>query len=117
MSQQAASNGSAIYAIFLTIMSAYIVASYVVGRDLNRGQITLINTFYLFSALVAISLLLAATRNYVIAFNQAAVNLQELQPISDTARLAMLLVMGLGNGAFMIAGLKFMWDIRHPKMD
>ena len=47
MSQQAASNAAAIYAIFLTIMSAYIVASYVVGRDLNRGQTTLINSFLL----------------------------------------------------------------------
>ncbi len=115
MSQQAASNAAAIYAIFLTIMSAYIVASYVVGRDLNRGQTTLINSFYLFSALVSIVFLLMAARNYVTAFNLAAVELEELRPISDTVRLSLLLVMGVGNSAFMMAGLKFMWDIRHPK--
>ena len=66
---------------------------------------------------MSIVFLLMAARNYVTAFNQAAVELEELRPISDAARLSLLLVMGVGNSAFMMAGLKFMSDIRHPKAE
>ena len=117
MSQNAASNGSAIYAIFLTIMSAYIVVAYMVGKELNRSQLLLINTFFLFSAGVSILLLLGACQKHAMAFNQAAMKVNELQAYSEASVVIALVLLGVGNTFFMLAGLKLMWDIRHPKAE
>lgn len=115
MSQLAGSNSFACYAIFLTIVSAYIAAAYLVGKALSRAQLVLINTFFLFSASVCIFLLLATAQKHILAFNQAAMIIEELQPYSEVASITGLLLLFMGNTAFMLAATKFMWDVRHPK--
>ena len=49
-SHAAAAHGGAIYAILLTGISAYIITAYMLGKELTRSQVTLVNAFYLFSA-------------------------------------------------------------------
>ena len=43
---QAMSNLAQFFAIFLTLTSAYLVMAFVAGKGLSRGQLVLINTFY-----------------------------------------------------------------------
>ena len=114
MSQAAAANASAIYAILLTVIGAYLVVAYTAGKELSRSQVTLVNAFYLFSAFVAIVLLLGATRNYFFAFNQAAMGIVELQSYPRAIVVGGMALIGLGNTALVIASMKFLWDIRHP---
>jgi hypothetical protein len=117
MSQAAAANGTAIYAILLSVTSAYIIVAYMAGKGLSRSQVTLVNTFYLFSASSSALYVLGATRNYLFAFNQAATSIVELEPYSEAAVITWLCTIGLGNAVFVIASLKFMWDVRHPKAE
>lgn len=117
MSQAAAANGTAIYAVLLMVISAYIIVAYMVGKELSRSPVGLLNTFFLFSAGVAVALLLGATRNHLFAFNQAAGSIAELEPYSKAVLVNALIFMGIGNATFVIASIMFMWSVRHPKTE
>jgi hypothetical protein len=47
LSQSALSNSMACYAIFLSIVSGYLITAYLVGADLTRGQVRLLTILFL----------------------------------------------------------------------
>ncbi len=51
--------------IFLTLISAYLVVSYMVGAKLSRAQVGMISVLYSAAALVELLLIVAITRGII----------------------------------------------------
>jgi hypothetical protein len=47
LAQSALSNSTASYAIFLSIVSGYLITAYLVGSELTRAQVSLLTTLFL----------------------------------------------------------------------
>ena len=65
---QATGNYAQFLAIFLTLTSAYLVSAFFAGKNLTRGQLTLINTFYIVFASLNIFAQMMTLRNSLFAF-------------------------------------------------
>ena len=104
-------NAATMYAIFLTILSGYLIVAYAVGAKLTSLQVTIVNILYIVTALTTLAALGS--------FNQAAmefsliaaevrgteVSLASYFPSHFLVGIDVLLVLG---------SLKFMWDVRPP---
>jgi hypothetical protein len=100
--------------IYLTIVSAYLIAAFTTGTKLNRSQAFVISTLFVFGSSLFIY---AAVVNLLkqIYIIERLVELQAAQPFYFSERSAVLIAIFLISG--VIASLKFMWDIRHPKTE
>ena len=54
LAQSAFSSSIAAYALFLSIVTGYLVTAYMVGRELSRGQVWLLSVLFLVVASIAI---------------------------------------------------------------
>lgn len=105
-------NSLIIAPILISIASAYLVVAWVVGSKLDRSQVLLINGLF-----VSFTLLFGLSWARRI---QVALSYQEELLKMNPNRMAELGTW-LPPGAIivyiliMLACLKFMWDIRHPK--
>lgn len=110
--QLAASNGIAVYALFLTILSAYLITAYMVGKDLTRSQVWTITSLFLVICIV----LTFTIWGYFDESNQfARAYVEAGYATVRTAPDRGLFVTWLSillNAVLVSAGLKFMWDIR-----
>ena len=109
------SNYAQFLAIFLTLTSAYLVAAFFAGKNLARGQLTLINTFYIVFASLNIFAQMATLRNSIFAFKMAANSVKDLPGISDFITSVLPVSVAVLCTAISLGCLKFMWDVRHPK--
>jgi hypothetical protein len=108
--QAAWSNVLSIAAMQLTLLSGYLIVAYVVGRELSRSQVVIVNLLYL----TMYGLLAFASYTFVMRaahLMQYAVELsnQRLTPAWPKVAIVTSVVFVLA----MVASLKFMWDIRH----
>ncbi len=105
-------NSSATLGIYLSMVSGYLIIAYLVGAKLSRSQVLTINVLFLTSGLLttistyaflarAAFLLQFTSKEYT---SPASIFI----PVADVAA-GLVLFLGL------LACLKFMWDIRHPK--
>ena len=94
---------------YFSILSAYLVVAYFAGTNLSRHQAVIITGLYLVMQLFVtwgIFTFFIATRILAETINAAG---WQPPPIKPIYVVGPLLVFGI------IAGLKFMWDVRHPK--
>ena len=108
------SNSLIIAPILISVASAYLVVAWVVGSKLDRSQVLLINT--LFVGFIALFGLSWARRIQVALSYQEAllqVNPDRMAEIGVWLPPAAL----IANFLTVLACLKFMWDIRHPKRE
>jgi hypothetical protein len=108
------SNMGSILGIFLSLISAYLIVPYLVGSTLTSAQIVTVNVLF------SVAGLTCALAGYAY-LNRAAFLLEFTDPIyrspaSEGILLApyialVLTILGI------VASLKFMWDVRHPKKD
>jgi len=104
-------NAATCFAIFLTLVSGYLVVAYSVGSRLLGSQISIVNLVFIVSALtVGFATYAALSRaSFLLGF----VGSEYASPLSaginyyPVAALAML--------AMKLMCLVFMWQIRHPK--
>ena len=108
------SQGGAFFALWITIVSGYLIVAYLAGSSLKRSQVFILNTFYVWvSSLVMVG--------FYGSFNTQAHYTRELKlmepdsPQMMTYDLAVSVTIASVLGIF--ATLRFMWDIRHPKPD
>ncbi len=108
------SQGGAFFALWITIVSGYLIAAYLAGDRLKRSQVFILNTFYVWvSSLVVVG--------FYGSFNTQAHYTRELKlmvpdsPQMMTWNLAFAVTIASVLG--ILATLKFMWDIRHPKSE
>ena len=114
---QALGNYAQFLAIFLTLTSAYLVAAFIVGKNLTRAQLTLINTFYIAFASFNIFGQMVTLRNSLFAFKVAAKSVEGLTGVSDLIASVLPVSVAVLCTAISLGCLKFMWDVRHPKIE
>ena len=93
---------------YFTVLTAYFVAAYTAGAALNRSQVIAVNALFLVMA----GLMTWGTVTYLVAARLHRVLSGEYVPPIAPAPFAAA-IFGLG----ILMGLKFMWDIRHPKTE
>lgn len=94
---------------YFAILSAYLVVAYFVGANLSRQQAIIITGLYLVMQLFmtwGIFTYFTATRLLAETITEGGWQAPPIKPIYIAAPL---LIFGI------IAGLKFMWDVRHTK--
>ena len=107
-------NTISLVAIVITLMSGYLVAAYLVGSQLSRPQVVIVNTLYL---LLSTFLLMSIYNLSIRATEMAAIAIE----MSDKRILTPQLWLPMGMISIfsfcLVASLKFMWDVRHPKRE
>jgi hypothetical protein len=99
--------------LYMTVCSGYLIVAYMVGGNLTTSQAFIVSTLYCFIA--------AVTTYAFYAWAQRALDylvIQESSGISsiDTAATPIMAsVLTAIMSAGVLACLKFMWDVRHPK--
>ena len=94
---------------YFSILSAYLIVAYFVGTNLSRHQVLIITGLYLVMQTFetwGILTFFAATRSLA---ETVTVGGWQPPPIKPSYVALPLLTIGI------IAGLKFMWDVRHSK--
>ena len=103
-----------VLSVYMTITSAYLLVAFLAGTRLTRSQVGIISTLYVFMAAVTTYAAFAwGMRGIHYAFE-----LQSLgtgSPIYATQAIPVALSSTLAGG--ILASLKFMWDVRHPKAE
>jgi hypothetical protein len=103
-----------VIALYLTATTGYLIAAYFIGNKLTRSQMIIVSTLYVsiagLSDYAAITWMARGAH-----FARQAVNIDATIPFNPNQFLWIFvgLVMFLG----IIACLKFMWDVRHPKAE
>ena len=111
------SNIIANQALFVTILSAYLVVAYSVGYQLTKYQVAFINFMFVLFSLLGIQTiagLMAFMSTYAMQFVELRDNLDQASTVQvDAVRWGIISVRLL-----LCAGaLVFMWQIRHPKAE
>lgn len=107
-------NVISLLALIITIISGYLVVAYIAGAKMTRAQVTLVNILYVLMS----AFLIWACREMALRaafFEDTAYALEtstfsELYARGDVA-VAIISAFSLA----LLASLKFMWDVRHPK--
>jgi hypothetical protein len=99
-------------ALFVTIMSGYLIIAWLVGGKLTRAQVIFINVFFVFFQL---ALAAAWSARWVTSYEYLAA-LNAVDPtFYELSNPVLLIVFPLMMVASVPGCLKFMWDVRHPK--
>jgi hypothetical protein len=104
--------GGTFFTIWLTILSAYALVSYVAGKDLTTFQVLWLNTLYLFASSLAIFAINTSSKSQVFY----AKMIRELHPhspqvMNEVVQVSTIAIASVGT----LMTLLFMWQIRHSK--
>ncbi len=110
----ATSNMLAAQALFITIVSAYVVVAYSVGKDLTTYQVSFVNVGFLLFVVISIQSALGLTGQISLHVEK----LNEYRDVEGSASIALTTAILVGVRAILIIGaLIFMWQVRHPKTE
>ena len=102
------------FSIYITLLVAYLIASYMVGHKLTSTQSTIISSLFVVAAtLPTWSVYTFMSRAIPIADALEKVNPDVMYGAQPMARNIATAILILG----IFAAMKFMWDIRHPKTE
>jgi hypothetical protein len=99
---------------FLTVVSSYLLVTYLVGEKLTKGQVILVSGLFFFWAFAQILAQISQINSLIKIDRIMFESFPEspLQTDSSAARLNYLWL--LLEFLVIIASLHFMWSIRHP---
>ncbi len=106
------SNTGTFFATFLTVLSGYLIAAFVVGSRLSPIQVTILNTGYVVSVIISVWATYGAGMvqvHYTELLLATAPDSPQLGRDWVMITLAILMLGGL------LASLFFMWNVRHQK--
>jgi hypothetical protein len=112
VSQESWSNAISLVAIFVSILSGYLIVAYLAGKNMTRSQIVIVNTLFIGLAGFLVLAQLAFS-NTSAELDYLALQISTQRSVEPQPYLAYTLTMFYG--ICIIAALKFMWDVRHPK--
>ncbi len=118
--QNAVSNGMTSFTIWLSIVSAYLIAAYAAGRNLTAVQTFIISVLYIVcSSIFAIVTFVFFTRVAKMVQTKAEMFPTGVWSVPYDAPVSQYILLGL---VFIMVGgivvsLYFMWSIRHPKKE
>ena len=99
--------------IYLPLVSAYLIAAFTTGAKLNRSQAITVSTLFVFGSGLFAYTAVANLKKQMWGIEQLKEISRQDYYFSDTT----VLLLGIFLFAGIIASLKFMWDIRHPKTE
>ena len=100
--------------LYISVTSAYLLVAFVAGIRLTRSQTFIISTLYIvICALATYAVYSWTTRGVYYAIKLEALDANV--PIYSKIVVPVVLPLLLAGG--IVASLKFMWDIRHPKSE
>jgi len=94
---------------YFSVFTAYLVVAYLVGLKLSRQQVIVINGLFLIMQL----LMIWGTAGFFWRARGCMDQVREAPLGAIAAYHVVLPLLSIG----VIVGLKFMWDIRHPKTE
>ena len=99
---------------YISIVTGYLLAAFVVGDRLTPLQTVFVSCLFIF-ATVMCTAAIWGSGSRIAYMVSGLLKADPLHPIiySQNFRNAMTVLCSLG----ILAGLKFMWDIRHPKSE
>ena len=99
-------------AILVTLISGYLIVAYTAGARLQTKQVALVNVLYGFTA----SLFLYAAMACYYKQMELLESLKLLAPDNFyPAQMWIVVTVGVVFSLVIIASVRFMWDVRHPK--
>jgi len=106
------SNAGSFFAVYLTLISGYLITAFIAGSRLNTPQVAILNVGVIIAAFVMIWGTYGAGSTQV-HYTYKLLSLTADAPQANRAWVmnAVLTVM-IGG---LLASLYFMWDVRHPK--
>ncbi len=112
------SGSSEILSILISVISAYLIVSWLVGAKLTRPQVVWVNLLFItFSSMIV----LRWTTGYRVAMylQQDFIQLNPDITAGLIVEITPELIAGLTciYAAAILGSLKFMWDVRHPKTE
>jgi small-conductance mechanosensitive channel len=99
---------------YLTVVSGYLITAYVAGKRFSTSQVILLNClFVVATAMLTMAVFASSLRwlSYLEKLEQLVPN--EIYPMSLPLAIAICFLCIAG----ILASIKFMWDVRHPKPD
>ena len=104
--------GGTFFTIWLTILSAYALVSYVAGKDLTTFQVLWLNTLYLFASSLAIFSFNASFDSQVFYAKMIReLHTHSPQVMNEVVQVSTIAIASVGT----LMTLLFMWQIRHSK--
>ena len=100
--------------IYLTITSAYLVVAYLVGDKLARSQVVVVSTLFIVATLTAVSAMIGHGMR-IVEHSQSLAQLNPDRIYTGTMATPVIMIFLMLSG--IVASLKFMWDVRHPKTE
>ena len=107
--------GIAALTLYVTICSGYLIVAYMVGGNLTNSQAFIVSTLYCFVAgVTTFAFRTWSQRSFdYLAFQESSglssIDLGTFRPLATVLTTIMF--------AGVVACLKFMWDVRHPKAE
>jgi hypothetical protein len=114
---QGLANAATFFALLLTLISAYLVTAYFVGKELTRSQVTLVNFVFIASSISLTFGQGVALRNAILAFHYGSLKVDEIPVFPAYLITSVPIFITTIDLIFTLGCLKFMWDVRHPKKE
>jgi hypothetical protein len=111
------SGSTSVLSVLISVISAYLIVSWLVGKKLSRPQVVWVNLLFItFSSMTVL--------RWITGYRVAMGLQQNLRKVNadlfaGTTQITPELIAGLGCILFaaILGSLKFMWDVRHPKTE
>ena len=110
------SNMLAAQALFITVVSAYLVVGYSVGRNLTFYQVSFVNFAFILFSLISIQSAWGLTDMIFVHYEKLAEVRTKAE--SGTVSIEVIRAALLAVRIVLVVGaLIFMWQVRHPKSE
>jgi len=107
-------NSQTAMALYLSILSGYLIIAYLVGRKLSRTQVIILSTMFVFaSSFCTLVLTVWWQRALEFALEAQAINPERIVSNSKDAVRMVAALFSLG----ILASLYFMWNVRHAETE
>ena len=113
LAQSTFGNSIAAYAVFLSIVSGYLITAYLVGSKLSRAQVRLLTLLFL----IIVSILIWSMSAYAY-WGDAFSNIARPEGVEQSkmgTQPWLPAFLAAVNSFTVAAFIVFMWNIRHPK--
>jgi hypothetical protein len=107
-------NSISLVGLTITLISGYLIVAYIAGSDMTHSQALIINVLYVGFATFLILSMLAFSQN---AGEVDTIALEMSTQRTTPARTDLAYAVGFFMSFCVLASLKFMWDVRHPKTE
>ena len=106
------SNAGTFFATFLTLLSGYLIAAFVVGSRFSPIQVTILSTGYIVAVIVSVW---AAYGAGMVQVHYTELLLAMAPDSPQLGRGWVMITLTILMFGGLLASLFFMWNVRHPK--